>query len=241
MVMRHSKHVGSRSQAAIELDRLRDATMQSLGLSVARARRRRGLTQAAVSSQTGISRSSLSRLELGLGTGASIGTWLALAQALRLTARFEILRDQREDLVDAGHLEIQELLLRLGRTTGYSRSFELSIPVERPSGWVDVFLRNDTRRRLLVLEAWNVFGNFGAGRTRVRPKTRRRSGPRRMAGGWRLPGSRRVDCAGDNAKPSTRSSLSRGLHRAIHGLVAPVGRRAAARSRSARRGWARLV
>lgn len=91
-----------------------------------------------------------------------IGTWLALAVELGLTARFELARDWREGTVDAGHLALQELLLRLGRVAGYHRTFELPIGRAEPGGFIDVFLRDDRRRRLVVAEAWNTIGDIGA-------------------------------------------------------------------------------
>lgn len=152
-----------RSNREIRLGQLSDAVVQRLGTAVASGRRRRRLTQTDLAARVGISRASLSRIETGRGHGVPIGTWLALAAELGLATRFELARDWREETVDAGHLALQELLLRLGRSAGYAGTFELSIGRTGPSGFIDVFLRDDRRRRLIVAEAWNVIGDIGAG------------------------------------------------------------------------------
>jgi transcriptional regulator with XRE-family HTH domain len=134
-----------------------------MGLEVAAARRRRGLTQQRLAQRIGISRPSLSRIELGFGNGVPIATWLALSLELGLTARFDLQRDWREEPADAGHLAIQDLILRLGRTSGYDRSFELPTRASDPARSIDVCLRSDANRRLIVAEAWNTIGDVGAG------------------------------------------------------------------------------
>jgi len=65
--------------------------------------------------------------------------------------------------VDAGHLAIQELLLRLARATGSDGRFELPTRPTDPARSIDVFIRDDQRRRMIVAEAWNTFGDVGAG------------------------------------------------------------------------------
>jgi transcriptional regulator with XRE-family HTH domain len=154
---------GRRSRSEIEFGLLSDEVVNRLGAAVAAGRRRRHLTQAELAARLGISPATVSRIETGRGRGAAIATWLALAAELGLTARFELARDWRLDPVDAGHLAVQELLLRLGRSAGYVGTFELSIGRTVPASSIDVFLRSDRRRRLVVAEAWNVIGDIGAG------------------------------------------------------------------------------
>jgi hypothetical protein len=64
--------------------------------------------------------------------------------------------------MDAGHLAIQELVLRLGRAAGYSGSFEL--PGGRGESWrsIDVGLADPSRQRMLLVECWNTIGDVGA-------------------------------------------------------------------------------
>ena len=152
-----------RSAREREVGRATEEFARELGRAVRVARRRRHLTQAQLGEAVGLSQSEVSRLELGSGLGAPILVWLALAAALGLRARFELGRDAQEDALDAGHLAIQELLLRHAAATGCSGTFELPIHASDPAHSVDVFVRDDNRRRLIVEEAWNSMGDIGAG------------------------------------------------------------------------------
>jgi hypothetical protein len=71
-------------------------------------------------------------------------------------------RDLRGDTKDVAHLAMQELVLRSGRAAGYRGSFELSTRPAEPWRSVDVGLRDDRRRRLIIAECWNSFGDIGA-------------------------------------------------------------------------------
>jgi transcriptional regulator with XRE-family HTH domain len=152
-----------RSSREIEIDRLTDETVKQLGQRVRDARRRRRLTQGQLGEVVGLSQSEISRLEVGRGHGTPIGTWLALATAINLMPRFDLARDPRAEPVDAGHLQVQELLLRLATTTGRRGRFELPISRGDPSLSVDVFVRDDPNRLLIVEEAWNSIRDIGAG------------------------------------------------------------------------------
>jgi hypothetical protein len=67
-----------------------------------------------------------------------------------------------EEPTDAGHLGIQELVLRLGRSTGRTRTFELPTRPADPALSVDVGLRDDRQRVLMLNECWNTFGSINA-------------------------------------------------------------------------------
>jgi len=112
--------------------------------------------------RVGTSRSTISRIEIGQGHGVPVELWVRIASALGLQARFELGRDPLAAPEDAGHLGIQELVLRLARRSGYGGTFELPLPASDPSRFVDVFLRSDTARRLVVAECHNMVGNVGA-------------------------------------------------------------------------------
>lgn len=154
---------GRRTDRRLELDRLLAGELARLGRELAAARKRRRLTQEQLAVRCGISRSAVSRLELGLGHGVPLETLYAIALELGLSPRLTLGRDWREEPADAGHLGIQELLIRLGRSSGYAGTFELPVRPGDPQHSVDVFLRSDRRRRLVVAEAWNVIGDVGAG------------------------------------------------------------------------------
>jgi hypothetical protein len=57
---------------------------------------------------------------------------------------------------------MQELSLRTGRLAGYAGTFELPTRPAEPWRSVDVGLRDDRRRRLILVECWNTFGDIGA-------------------------------------------------------------------------------
>lgn len=66
------------------------------------------------------------------------------------------------ETADAGHLAIQELVLRLGRAAGYGRGFEVPTRPPDPARSTDVGLRDDRRRILVLVECWNTLGDLGA-------------------------------------------------------------------------------
>ncbi len=87
--------------------------------------------------------------------------WFALGEALGIFLRFEFGRDPQAELRDAGHLAMQELVLRLAKAAGWEQAFEA-----RSGGWqsdrsVDVRLLDRRGRRLIVGECWNTFGDLG--------------------------------------------------------------------------------
>ncbi len=147
-------------------DREAAALAATLGAQIADARRGLRLDQSALAARCGLSRGRLGDLERGDGRGAPLGVWIALGIALGRPLRVELSRPiGRDPLVataDAGHLAIQELVLRLGRTAGYARSFELPSRPSDPRHSTDVGLRDDRRRLLILVECWNTIGDIGA-------------------------------------------------------------------------------
>lgn len=135
-----------------------------LGVELRESRRRRGWTQRDLAQRAGVSHSTVWRIETGRGAGVTLDsvqrTGVALGRAFQWSLATDILREPP----DAGHLAVQELLLRLGRATGYHGSFELALKSADPSHSIDVRLRSDSHRRLLVEEAWNTLGDIGAGK-----------------------------------------------------------------------------
>jgi hypothetical protein len=57
---------------------------------------------------------------------------------------------------------MQELVLRTGRAAGYRGTFELATRPAEPWRSADVGLRDDRRRRLVLVECWNTIGDVGA-------------------------------------------------------------------------------
>ena len=146
--------------------------MRREGAKVRLARKRRKFTQAALGAKCGLSQSAISDLEIGDGGGLSLVAWQRVAMILDLPLRVELGRDAMEPPADAGHLAIQELVLRLGRAGGYRRVFELPTKPADPSRSTDVGLVDDRARRLLQIECVNTFGNIGAA---IRSSDRKRA------------------------------------------------------------------
>jgi HTH-type transcriptional regulator/antitoxin HipB len=142
----------------------------ALGRQVRAARNRRGLTQAALAERVGVHQSHVSKIERGLGGRFPLELWLAVASALGISLRVELGRDPIQEPPDAGHLAMQELALRLGRETGRTRTFELPTRPTDPALSVDVCLRDDRRRILVLEECWNTFGSINASARSTRRK-----------------------------------------------------------------------
>lgn len=120
----------------------------------------------------GLSQSAISRIERGFGGGSTLDALQRLALALGSPLRIGLARDSLEGTADAGHLAIQELALRLGRTAGYEGSFELATRPTEPWRSADVGLAMASKRRLLHVECWNTVGDVGAA---VRSSARKRA------------------------------------------------------------------
>jgi transcriptional regulator with XRE-family HTH domain len=149
----------SRPVAAARLDR---ELLLVVGRGIREARLRRGLTQHAVAHLAGTSSSTVQRLEAGRAVNASLDSLQRVAHAVGRPLRFELAPDVRREPVDAGHLAMQELVVRLGRAAGYVAIPEM--PAVRHGSWrsTDVALRNDAERRFLLVECWNSLDDVGA-------------------------------------------------------------------------------
>ena len=151
-----------RTQLWAEAARLSQEQLARAGREVLTSRKRRRWTQEQLGERAGMSRATVSLVELGRGGGLTLDAWQRISVALGRPLRIELGRDSREEPADAGHLRIQELLLRLARANGHGRSFELPTRAADPSRSVDVLTRDDRGRRLLIEECWNVIGDVGA-------------------------------------------------------------------------------
>lgn len=149
-----------RSRATILGEQRAWAAAAKLGEQLRSSRRRRRLTQAALAEIVGISRQRLGDLEAGRGRAAPACIWFALGEALGRYLRFEFARDPQAELADSGHLQIQELVLRL-TAKAWRSGFGLTTRPSEPSRSVDVPLVDHGRRRLAIVECWNTFGDLG--------------------------------------------------------------------------------
>jgi DNA-binding XRE family transcriptional regulator len=135
--------------------------LAALGGKVRAARLRRRSSQQAMATLAGISRSCWSDIERGLGGGHTLDSWQRVALALGTALIVDLPRDAMTGPADAGHLAIQELVLGLGRRTGFAGSFELPTKPNEPWRSTDVALRSDARRLLVLEECWNTIGDVG--------------------------------------------------------------------------------
>ncbi|HET7678263.1 MAG TPA: helix-turn-helix transcriptional regulator [Candidatus Limnocylindrales bacterium] len=156
--------MGRRTRAAANLEgrRQAEAAAQIMGRQLRESRLRRRMTQAELGRRVGLHHTRVSQVERGGGASLSLAGWHALAAALDRPLRTDLGRDRSEEPADAGHLLVQELVLRLGRATGYAGTFELPTRPASPGRSVDVCLRDDRRRRLILVEAWNTIDDIGA-------------------------------------------------------------------------------
>lgn len=151
-----------RSTIAIEATRRNQEQRARVGGEIRAMRERRGWTRIELARRAGIGRMVESRIERGIG-GIDLDALQRIAVALDRPLLVSFGRDLIEGPVDAGHLAMQELVLRLGRAAGYQGVFELAA---RPSeSWrsIDVVLSSDVGRRSVVVECWNSIGDVGAG------------------------------------------------------------------------------
>jgi len=188
-----------RTRELVEADRLASGLALELGRQVRVSRLRRSLTQRALAARVGLRQPRISQIERGEGATATLRTWASIAGALGRPFRLELGRDPAADVADAGHLAIQELILRLGRAAGRTRSFELPTRPAEPARSVDVCLRDDRHRVLLLVEAWNTIGDIGAAVRSTRRKLAQAEGvavavgddlPYRVAAAWVVRASR---------------------------------------------------
>jgi transcriptional regulator with XRE-family HTH domain len=174
--------------AAVLIGRERaGADARRLGSAVDAARRRRDWTLQQLGDRVGLTGQRVGQIAAGLGAGASLEVWHAIAAAIGVPLRIDLGRDAQETTADAGHLAIQELVIRLGRMTGRTRTFELPTRPSSPSYSTDVGLRDDALRVLMLVECWNTFGDIGAAVRSTRRKLAEADAMAVVAGGDRMP------------------------------------------------------
>jgi transcriptional regulator with XRE-family HTH domain len=146
-----------------EAARLTGAIAGSLGQGVRLGRKRLRITERELSDRVGVDQTRISQIELGRGEGAPLSLWIAIGVALDqpLAVSFTRPLGEARQPADAGHLEMQEFLLGLARTTGRSAFFELPTRPADPSRSIDVGVLDARDRILIIEEAWNTFGDFG--------------------------------------------------------------------------------
>lgn len=161
-----------RTRLAVAAEYRNREQLARLGAEVRAGRERKRATQRDLGALVGISQSAVSRAERGLGGGLTVDLWQRLGLAVGRPLDVRLQRDVLGETADAGHLAIQELVLRLGRRAGYSGTFELHTRPTEPWRSVDVGLLDERRGRLVLVECWNTIGDVGAA---VRSSERKRA------------------------------------------------------------------
>ncbi len=167
-----------RTQIDVEARRRNLEQLARLGADVRSGRRRRGLTQASLGLRAGVSRMTVSRVERGAGGGVTVDAWQRVAGAIGRPLIASLQRDLDGETADAGHLAVQELVLRLGRSAGFQGRFELATRPAEPWRSADIGLIDDVRRRMILVECWNTIGDVGAA---CRGSTRKQAEMRALA------------------------------------------------------------
>ncbi len=154
----------------------------SLGRELRTTARRRRLTQAEVGRRVGLSGSRIGEIERGQGAKASLETWVRLGKAVGRPLAVSLSRDiDPHEAHDAGHLAAQELVLGLARRHGRRADFELPTRTSEPARSIDVAVRDDAARALIVVEIWNRLDDVGKAARDTSRKAVEAEGPAMVA------------------------------------------------------------
>lgn len=124
-------------------------------------RLRRRWTQAGLAERAGVGRLVVGRAERGVGP-VDLETLERISMALGVALVVDLGRDPLEDVADAGHLAMQELVLRVTREAGFSVRFELPTRPAEPWRSIDVAVASEVDRLAIEIECWNTIGDVGA-------------------------------------------------------------------------------
>jgi transcriptional regulator with XRE-family HTH domain len=151
-----------RSRLELEAIRALQVNLRDVGQRIRSARHRRGWTQKELGRRAELAQQTISQVERGCGATLSLAASKRVCIALGVPFEIRLGRDALELPADAGHLAMQELMLRIGRRIGYDRTFELRTRRTDPARSTDVGLVSHRKHRLLRIECVNSFGNIGA-------------------------------------------------------------------------------
>ena len=140
--------------------RLRERVAR-LGGEIRVARKRRGWTEGELADRAGLGRMVVSRLERGVGA-VDLEVVERLGLALGIPVVVSLGRDPQAEVADAGHLAIQELVLRTAREQGFRVEVELPTRPAEPWRSIDVVLGDHARMSMVCVECWNTIGDIGA-------------------------------------------------------------------------------
>jgi transcriptional regulator with XRE-family HTH domain len=145
----------------VEAERRLQQRRARIGADIKAMRTRRKWAQKDLGVEADVGRLVIGRLERGEGQ-LDVETLERLAVAFGVPLAIGFDRDLRDEVADAGHLAIQEVVLRLARAAGYSTQFELPTRPNEPWRSADVALGKEEQHRAIEIECWNTFGDVGA-------------------------------------------------------------------------------
>jgi len=161
---------GRRSRVVTEADRRAREQRAQLGGEIRSSRLRRRWTQKHLAELAGVDRQIVGRIERAR-TRLDVDVLQRIGIALGRPLDVRYGRDALEQPADAGHLAMQELILRLGRANGFTGEFELPTRPAEPWRSMDVVLGSRPRRLMILNECWNAFGDIGAAARATMRKT----------------------------------------------------------------------
>jgi transcriptional regulator with XRE-family HTH domain len=163
------------------------AHIRQLGIAVTEIRTGNRWSQRELSRRSGISQSTISRLECARLPDPSLPMVASLIEAMGGRLRIEVdspfLGDRRQQ-VDPAHARMSGYIGRRLRGQGWSVETEVEVGEGRSLGWIDLFAFNPLSRRLLVIEIKTEIHDLGRiDRTLGRYERESWTGARRL--GWR--------------------------------------------------------
>jgi transcriptional regulator with XRE-family HTH domain len=135
-----------------------------LGRGMRALRRRRGWRQADLAAAAGVSRATVSRIELGLSDRLTIRTLeaVAVAAGARLEIRLSWNGEALDRLLDTSHARLVEAVVSSLDTLGWETAPEVSFSVAGERGSIDVLAFHRATGSLLVVEAKSVVPDIQA-------------------------------------------------------------------------------
>src|SRR5918996_5646152 len=131
-----------RTQARIAGDVESRRLAATLGRDLKQGRELRRIDQRELGRRVGLSQSRISAIERGHGAGVPLGTWVGLGIAVGRPLAVSLSRPLDPLPDDAGHLDLQEALVRLLRSHGWTIQVELATRPLDPRHSVDVAARD---------------------------------------------------------------------------------------------------
>jgi transcriptional regulator with XRE-family HTH domain len=198
-----------------------------VGRSLRALRRERGWRQRDLAKTTGLSQAAISRIELGMLDGITIGVFCRVASALGAQPWLELRwRGAALDrLLDRRHARLLDLCVIRLEALGWTAQPEVSFAHFGERGSIDLLCWHDASRTLLVLEAKTELVSIEETLRRLDQKVRLAPGVARDRLGWKAAAVGRLLVMGESTSNRRRVAA----HRGVLAAALPVsGRRAGA-------------